>query len=325
MTAMPWTVLEVEHETRYDYAVPVSPAWHLAHLQPLVDGAQALQAFALDVDPGPDAIDTERDVFGNTRCLFSVVAPHRELRVRAVSRVALQPRFAGLQAERSPPWEAVAARLRYVARAPLEPAVEFVQPSPWVPRLEPLRSWAREVYRPGRAAADAALALMHRVHTEFRYDGAVTQVDTPLAEVFALRHGVCQDFAHVMIAAMRMLGLPARYVSGYLLTQAPADDGAGATAMVGADASHAWVQAWVPGAPGVPADGWLDLDPTNDLVPGAAHVRVAVGRDYGDVAPLRGVIHGGGAHALTVAVHTRVVDADGTPVAGDGEAEEMRR
>jgi transglutaminase-like putative cysteine protease len=151
--------------------------------------------------------------------------------------------------------------------------------------------------------ADGAVDLMHRIHTDFRYEAASTRVDTPLAEVFVRRRGVCQDFAHLMIGAMRMLGLATRYVSGYLLTAPPA----GEPALVGADASHAWVQVYVPDAEGV-RGGWLELDPTNALRPDTQHVRLAVGRDYGDVTPLRGVIRGGGRHTLEVRVDTRQVE-----------------
>ncbi len=293
--------LEVVHQTRYEYAAPVSTALHLAHLEPLADDGQALLDFALHIDPSPDELVIEDDVFGNACCRFGVVAAHRALTVRAASRVRVAARFEALDADGSPAWEAVRDRLRYVARAPFEPAVEFVQPSPFVPRLDALRDYAAPLLAPGRPLAAAAIELMHRVHADFAYEGGATAVDTPLAEAFAQRRGVCQDFAHLMAGALRMHGLPARYVSGYLLTAPPA----GQPALVGADASHAWIQVWVPGTPGVPADGWLDLDPTNDLIPAAGHVRVAVGRDFGDVTPLRGVIRGGGDHALAVSVHTR--------------------
>ena len=191
-----------------------------------------------------------------------------------------------------------------MARAPLKPAVEFALPSPYVPRLSALRDYAAPDFPAGRPLAQAALALMQRVHADFRYESQSTDIDTPLAQAFAQRRGVCQDFAHLMAGALRMLGLPARYVSGYLLTSAAE----GSAPLLGADASHAWVQLWCPGTPGVPASGpgagWLDLDPTNDLVPATGHVRVAVGRDFGDVTPLRGVIRGGGQHTLRVAVTT---------------------
>jgi transglutaminase-like putative cysteine protease len=298
---MPVT-LEILHETRYDYAAPVSLAHHLAHLRPLADAAQVVLAHAVQIDPAPAHRREGTDAFGNGCLHFMLAQPHRALVVRATSVVAVAPRFAALRPDASAPWDELVARLRYVARGPFEPAVAFAQPSPYVPRLEALQAWAQPSFPAGRPVAQAAQDLMHRLHAEFRYEARSTQVDTPLAQAFAQRSGVCQDFAHLLAGALRMLGLPARYVSGYLRTEAT--DG---VPLVGADASHAWVQVWAPGTPGVPADGWLDLDPTNDLVPGADHVRLATGRDYGDVAPLRGVIRGGGRHALTVGVTTRPV------------------
>lgn len=304
------TVLEIVHETRYDYAAPVSLAHHLAHLQPLEDAHQQVLAFDLEVDPAPAQRRDSRDAMGNAQRHFSLLLPHERLRVRASSRVRVQPRFAGLQPALSPAWDAVAESLRYVARAPFRPEVEFAMPSPHVPRLEVLRDYAAPSLPPGRPLAEAALELMHRVHADHAYCSESTEIDTPLAQVVEQRRGVCQDFAHLMAGALRMWGLPARYVSGYLLTQAPE----GGAQMLGADASHAWVQVWCPGTPGVPAEGpgagWLDLDPTNDVLPGSGHVRLAVGRDYADVTPLRGVIRGGGgSHTLSVAVRTRVAEA----------------
>jgi transglutaminase-like putative cysteine protease len=305
-------LLEVLHETRYDYAAPVSLAHHLAHLQPLDDRHQQLLAFDLSIAPAPGHVQDGIDTQGNAERHFSLAQPHHHLQVRATSRVRVAPRFADLQAEAGPAWDQVAERLRYVARAPFVPAMEFALPSPYVPRLAPLREYAAPSFSAGRPLAEAALELMQRIHADFAYVSQSTEIDTPLAEVWATRQGVCQDFSHLMAGAMRMLGLPVRYVSGYLLTHAP-DGGA---AMQGADASHAWVQVWCPGTPGVTVDlagdAWLDLDPTNGLVPGCGHVRVAVGRDFGDVTPLRGVIRGGGSHTLSVSVHTRVVDEPGT-------------
>jgi transglutaminase-like putative cysteine protease len=297
------TTLDIVHETRFAYAAPVSLAHHLAHLKPIDDAAQQLLAFGLRIAPAPGQLHDSVDTAGNAVCHFSLLAPHDTLAVRAESRVRLAPRFAALDAQASPPWEQLAERLRYEARAPFEPAVEYALPSPYVPRLEVLRAYAARSFPAGRPMADGALELMHRVHADFTYDSDSTEIDTPLDEAFAKRRGVCQDFAHLMAGALRMLGLPARYVSGYLLTRAPE----GGAAMLGADASHAWVQVWCPGTAGVGADGWLDLDPTNDVVPGTGHVRVAVGRDYGDVTPLRGVIRGGGRHTLAVGVTTKVV------------------
>ena len=303
--------LEVMHETRYSYATPVSLAHHIAHLQPLADAHQRLEHFALEVDPAPSHQRDSRDAHGNSQRHFSIVTPHEQLRVCASSRVAVSARFDGLDPEASPRWDGLAASLRYVARAPFEPAVEFALPSPYVPRLEALRDFAQPTFPAGRPLAAAALELMRRIHAEFAYVSQSTEVDTPLAQAFEQRRGVCQDFAHLLAGCLRMLGLPARYVSGYLLTRAPGE----AQDLLGADASHAWVQVWCPGTTGVPADGpgagWLDLDPTNDVVPSTGHVRVAVGRDFGDVTPLRGVIRGGGRHTLAVAVQTRLLEGAG--------------
>jgi transglutaminase-like putative cysteine protease len=310
--AMP-TRLEVSHETRYAYPQPVALAHHLAHLKPIADRWQQLEDFTLTIEPTPAQMRDSLDAWGNGQCHFSLVQPHEALVVRASSRVALQPRFVALDAEASPPWESLAARVRYVAGAPFVPAVEFALPSPFVPRLPALREAAAWAFTPGRPVAALALALMERLHAEYRYESRSTEVDTPLAQVMQQRRGVCQDFAHLLIGQLRAFGLPARYVSGYLLTHAPEGDGHSAP-LLGADASHAWVQLWCPGTPGVPSaegagdDPWLDLDPTNNCIPGSGHVRVAVGRDFGDVTPLRGVIRGGGEHSLVVAVHTRRIE-----------------
>ena len=301
--------LEVVHETHYRYSAPVSLAHHLAHLQPLSDRHQQLLAHELQTEPGGETRQAGVDTFGNPCLWLSRAQPHQQLLVRTRSRVRVSPRFGALQADASPGWQALAARLRYVARGPYDPAVEFTLPSPYVPRLEVLRNYAAPSFSRDRPVAEAAIDLMHRVHTDFEYRSASTQIDTPLHQAYAQRAGVCQDFAHLMAGTMRMLGLPVRYVSGYLLTRPPGE----ASDLLGADASHAWVQVYCPGTPGVD-DGWLDLDPTNNLIPGTGHVRLAVGRDFGDVTPLRGVIRGGGRHTLSVAVRTRVVDP-GPPLA----------
>jgi transglutaminase-like putative cysteine protease len=329
----PAVALEVVHDTRYRYASPVSLAHHLAHLQPLEDAHQQLLAFTLDVTPAGADVRAGRDSFGNAQHHISLAHPHPQLHVRAASHVRVHPRFQDLQAEAAPAWDELAASLRYVARAAYQPALQFVMPSPYVPRLPQLRAYALPYFPPGRPVAAAALALMHGMYADFVYKSHSTDIDTPLAKAFAQKRGVCQDFAHLLAGMLRMLGLPARYVSGYLLTQPPEgapghDSGAApgsagtGISMLGADASHAWVQVWCPGTPGVPQaaagpgdepgpavdpGGWLDLDPTNDLVPGTGHVRVAVGRDFGDVTPLRGVIRGGGRHGLQVGVRTRVL------------------
>jgi transglutaminase-like putative cysteine protease len=294
------TELEVVHETRYRYAAPVTQAQHMAYLKPLQDARQRLLAHELHVDPLPPRLLHDIDGYGNARTWFSLSQPHRVLSVSARSRVVVAPALLPLGAAASPRWEDVRRRLRYEAGARYDAAVEFAQPSPYVPRLAALRDYAAASFGAGTPVAVGALQVMHRIHGDFEFRSASTEVDTPLLQVFEQKSGVCQDFAHLMIAALRMLGLAARYVSGYLLTHPPP----GQEALVGADASHAWVQVWCPDTPGLPG-GWLELDPTNDQVPELSHVRLALGRDYGDVAPLRGVIRGGGRHTLQVRVDTR--------------------
>jgi len=304
MTQGAFRTLRVEHDTHYVYGAPVELAHHVAYLRPLHDERQRLSAFALTIDPPPSHRSSGTDVFGNTRQFFTATAPHRELRVHAASRVAIASRLGpAFDPASTLPWEAVRERLRYVAAARLEPACEFCVPSPFVPRLPALADYALPSFAPGRPIADAAIDLMRRVHADFRYQTAATAVDTPLAVAFERRVGVCQDFSHVLLGALRALGLAARYVSGYLLTAAAGEPGA----MAGADASHAWVGVWCPGVGG-PAGAWLDVDPTNDCLVSTRHVRLAVGRDYGDVTPLRGVIRGGGTHTLAVRVGTTVDD-----------------
>jgi transglutaminase-like putative cysteine protease len=300
--------LEVVHETHYGYAAPVTQAQHLAYLCPLHDARQALLAHELQIDPSPPQRLGDRDVYGNARALFALSLPHRELTVRACSRVALRSAAEPPDPAASPRWEDVSRRMRYEAGARYDAAVEFAQPSPYVPRLGALRDYAAASFPAGAPVAEGALDLMHRIHRDFEFRSDSTDVDTPLQRVFEQKRGVCQDFAHLMIGALRMQGLAARYVSGYLLTQPPP----GQEPLVGADASHAWVQVYCPDMPGL-ASGWLELDPTNDLVPDTGHVRLALGRDYGDVTPLRGVIRGGGRHTLQVRVDTRRVQHGAGP------------
>jgi transglutaminase-like putative cysteine protease len=292
--------LAVRHETAYRYDTPVELAHHVAHLRPREAPGQTVDDWALDIDPAPDAgtdgpLAGMRDVWGNWRHAFSHSTVHDRLRVVSRFRARLEP-LAPPDPGRSPPWERVAAALQYKADAapgarPVE-APEFSLASPHVPRAPLLAAFATQVFTPGRPLMDAALALMHLIQQQFEYLPHSTTVATQALQALALRRGVCQDFAHVMIGALRSLGLAARYVSGYMLTQ-PAP---GRPRLVGADASHAWVAVWCP------TQGWVALDPTNAMPAGQDHVTVAWGRDYGDVAPLRGVIRGGGTAQPEVAV-----------------------
>lgn len=297
--------LHVVHETTYAYTPPVKTAQHLAHLRPWDGDGQRLLRHELQVDPAPAQRSESVDAFGNTRTFFGLQGAHERLRVVADSLVATSPP-AALPGD-SLPWEDARERLRYHRSAEYDAAAEFLFPSPYVPRHEEFAAYARPSFGPGRPLYEAARDLTARVHRDFAYVSAATDASTPALEALALRKGVCQDFAHVMLGCLRSLGLPARYVSGYLLTEPPP----GQARLVGSDASHAWVSVYLPAEHG--AGRWADLDPTNDRAPGEDYVLLALGRDYADVSPMRGVIHGGGKHTLHVAVTVTPLPGDDPP------------
>lgn len=285
-------VYQIQHETRYRHSGTVSVSQHVGCLTPRRFPRQIVHASRLDVTPEPADRSDRVDYFGNVVTQVSIVKPYTELRVRAESRVTVYGRSRPVAPEESPAWESVRdAGVWQAGRAP-GPADEYRYPSPFVEPGPDLTDYARAAFTPGRPALAAAIALMHRIHDDFTFDPGATAITTPLSRVLTERRGVCQDFAHLCIGCLRSLGVPARYVSGYLLTDPPP----GSPRLLGADASHAWLSVWCP------VHGWVDLDPTNDLVPDLRHVTVAWGRDYGDVSPLRGVVLGGGEHELTVAV-----------------------
>lgn len=284
--------LRVTHETTYQYAPAVTQALHLAHLRPRNSATQHLLGHALLVEPEPWQCDVAEDVFGNARTFFSLPFTHDRLHVRAESLVQTQ---APSTAPAGPPWEAVRDRMRYRQSMAFEDATDFSFASPYIPRHEDFTAYARPSFAAGRPLMEAARDLTGRIHADFEYAAQATDASTPALESLRLRRGVCQDFAHVMVGCLRSLGLAARYVSGYLLTEPPP----GQPRLVGADASHAWVSVWVPGELG---HEWFDLDPTNDRAAGEDYVTLALGRDYSDISPLRGVIQGGERHVPHVAV-----------------------
>jgi transglutaminase-like putative cysteine protease len=286
------TVLSVSHLTEYQYSARVELGHHVAHLTPRNDDHQHVEHCELRIDPTPNELRSGIDRFGNVRSYFSIYSPHERLRVEAVSRLSVHDRNPDLDPEASSDWETVRDALKYQAGTPYLPASEFVFASTYVPRDPALARYALASFTPGRPLAAAAIDLMHRVHADFRYRPDSTEISTPLLQAFRERTGVCQDFSHVMIGCARSIGLSARYVSGYLAPVRAPDR----PRPIGAEASHAWISVFCP------VIGWLDLDATNDVIPGRNHVTVAIGRDYGDVAPLRGVIRGGGEHELSVAV-----------------------
>ncbi len=285
-------LLQVTHETRYDYDAPVEVAHHSAWLRPRDTELQQVQRWDLEIEPPPDsAVQESEDAFHNWRHGFSHSRVHERLTVtsRFLVLLAVPPE---LDDAHSPPWEEAAQSLRYRAGVTQPDTVEFVLPSHFAPHAPELAAYAQDLFSPGRPLLQAAQALMTRVFQRMQYKPHSTDVATNALQALAQGQGVCQDFAHLMIGAMRSLGLAARYVSGYLLTHPPE----GQPRLVGADASHAWVAVWCP------LHGWVALDPTNNVRVSQDHVTLAWGRDYADVAPLRGVIRGGGTAPPAVGV-----------------------
>jgi len=288
---------DVLHTTEYDYSESVAVAQHVARLRPRQLPYQRCLEHDLVVTPAPAVTSAYEDYFGNPVTFFAVQGAHRHLVIRARSTVTVS--CAELpKASDTPPWETAVNR----AELPLD-AVEVVFDSTQSRSQGGVQAYARESFQDGRPLLDAVLELTERIHAEFTFDPKATTVATPLMEVFASRRGVCQDFARLEIACLRSLGIPARYISGYLETEPPP----GAPRLLGADASHAWMTVYCPGF------GWIPVDPTNNVLPSNRHITLAWGRDYNDVSPIRGVILGGGTHSLRV--HVDVVR-----LAGDGES-----
>ena len=289
---------KIIHRTTYRYKYPVSVGNHVACLIPRVLPHRQSAQCEVFVSPAPVTRSERVDFFGNRISIFTVQEPHRELVVEARSDVAVEELPLGALSD-SMPWEDAAALLPRDRRAEGLAAYQFGFESPRIRIRDDFAAYARESFTPGRPMAEAMVDFTARMHRDFRFDTKGTNVRTPAEEVFKKRRGVCQDFAHVQIACLRSLGLAARYVSGYLRTYPPP----GKPRLIGADASHAWVSAYCPGI------GWLDVDPTNNVVPTDGHVTLAWGRDYGDVSPLRGLVLGGGAHKLRVSVDMEPVSA----------------
>lgn len=287
----------IQHVTRYIYADPVSLCHNIAHLKPRSQPGQKFLSGQVRVDPFPAVSREHKDFFGNRVSYFSVQQSHSTLEVGAVSEVEVNPPelpdFAA-----SPAWEVVLEQLRERRDAATRESRIFTLPSASVPLVPEATEYALVSFTPGRPVLEATADLMGRIFRDFEYDPHFTTVATPLAEVLEHRKGVCQDFAHLGLASLRGLGLASRYVGGYLETLPPP----GQPKLQGADASHAWFSLFVPGS------GWADFDPTNDQVPREQHITVAVGRDFQDVTPLRGVFYGGGEHELEVAVDVNRVD-----------------
>jgi transglutaminase-like putative cysteine protease len=293
--SVPWRY-RVRHVTRYDYDGEVAHSHQMLRLMPRFMPHQTTLHHEVRISPEPAYSVEGEDALGNPITRLQIDRPHDSLVVDARMDVEVRARPPRPAAE-SLPWEAVAESLRYAAH-PLDPLDLEVRryrgESPYVRVKQDFNAFAQECFEPGRPVLETAEALMNLIYNQFTYAPGETEISTPLMEVLRNRRGVCQDYAHVMIACLRSRGLAARYVSGYLRTLPR--DGEPEEELVGADASHAWV------AVHAPPYGWVALDPTNNLRVGRDHVTLAWGRDFGDVSPLRGVILGVGEHTLTVNV-----------------------
>ena len=279
----------VTHRTEYKYRSSVSLAQHLLHLRPRVTARQQVHAFQLAIEPPIGVAHAHADYYGNHVDVVAIDLPHQSFVATSTAKLEVTaPTWPG--ADTTPPWEEARDA------APLELAdgqpIEFLFDSERVAQSSTFREYALESFSPKRPFLAALQDLTQRIYREFKFDAKATDVRTPIEEAFQKKRGVCQDFAHIGIACLRSIGLPARYVSGYLETTPPP----GKPRLAGADASHAWLAAWCPGL------GWVDTDPTNNLFPGERHLTIGWGRDYGDVSPIRGVAVGGGEHELKVAV-----------------------
>ncbi len=290
-------IYDIRHKTTFTYEEVVSVSHHVLHLAPRRHARQRALETAMHIDPAP-AVDSEgRDYFGNSVYYLTVQEPHERLVVDARSRVEVSPMPASLDLAASTAWEAVGEMLGGVSDETLLNAYQFAFDSPYSVANDEVHDYALQSFVPGRPILEAAMDLTTRIYEEFEYRGGVSDVSTPVRDVFQMRKGVCQDFAHLELACLRSVGLAARYVSGYLLTHPPE----GKEKLVGSDASHAWISVWSP------SDGWVDFDPTNNQIPNVEHITVGWGRDYGDVSPINGFIVGGGAHQVAVAVDVNPV------------------
>jgi transglutaminase-like putative cysteine protease len=268
------------------------------HLHPRSRKNQTVLEFSLDVSPTPDSLLSREDYFGNEVTFFSIAEPHRELVITSRCLADLEPSVPPAL-ELSPAWEKVRDEVEKRDTPETFEAGQFVYESPSIKVGAPFAQYAASSFVAGRPLLSAAEDLSRRIYTEFRYDKRATTIGTPVDEVLDSRRGVCKDFAHLMIACLRSLRLPARYISGYLRTGAD---------FAGEEASHAWVSVWDP------VFGWQDFDPTNNVMPSGGHFTVGWGRDYSDVSPVKGVALGGGEQVISVSVD---LSPEAAPQAGD--------
>jgi len=283
----------IHHTTVYTYLEPVSLCHNVLRLAPRNTGRQVCESVSVKIHPEPDNLREYEDFFGNKVIYFSIEKAHAQLTVNVHSEIEKKAADDGGAYFREDGEEAGEIS-------------QFIFGTPMTAWSEEIEAYARVSFQPGRPLLEAAGDLMHRIYTDFDFTPGFTTVSTPMAVVMQERKGVCQDFAHLAIACIRSVGLPARYVSGYIETISPP----GVEKLVGVDASHAWFSVYIPQA------GWVDFDPTNNVLPGDQHITIGWGRDYADIAPMKGIIVSSGSHGLAVSVDVRRVEGPrykGTP------------
>jgi len=288
-------IYDIAHRTIYKYDAPVASARCAMRLIPRNDRGQTVLSHRIELSPSAEILNERTDFHGNRVCEARILKPHTKLQIALAARVAVE-RAPPPAPALTPAWEIVRnAAYASDSLAASSPA-HYIYASRFAPLFDAATHYARESFSPGRPILEGALELTQRIHADFAYDPDATHIATPIAQAFERRRGVCQDFAHIMIAALRGLGLAASYVSGYLRTFAAP----GQARLEGADSTHAWVSVWCG-----PEFGFFDLDPTNALVVGNDHIAIAIGRDYADVSPIDGVIIGAGDQDLDVSVDVK--------------------
>src|SRR5260370_12068702 len=290
-------IYRITHSNTYSYSEPVTLCHNVVHLAARDTPRQRCRNHQLVIQPVPGVASARTDYFGNPVASFAVQEPHQKLELTAINLVEIQTQETAVP-KTTPPWEQVRDLLACPDSPDARDACQFLFDSLYVKRHVEPRDYAQPSFSPVRPLLEAILDLTGRMHADFRYDKTATTTSTPVLEALHHRHGVCQAFAHLAIGCLRSLGLAARYVSGYLVTMPPP----GKPRLVGADASHAWLAVFCPGS------GWIDIDPTNNMIPAGQHIVLAWGRDYDDVSPIKGVILGGGTQEVTVAVDVAPVE-----------------
>jgi transglutaminase-like putative cysteine protease len=284
-------IFEVSHRTHYRYATPVAQSQHLVHMTPRTVANQTTFRHNLMVEPAPAMRHEGVDSFGNPFAVLEVEVPHKELVLLARSAIETRAPSA-VDLAKTTPWDRLDDRFGRQPNGLDLDVIQYRCSTRITGASQGIADYARASFGQGRAVLDGAMDLTQRIYADFRFDPGATDVSTPVEQVFAQRRGVCQDFAHLALAGLRALRVPARYVSGYILTHPPP----GQPKLSGADASHAWISVWSP------ETGWRDFDPTNGIAVGEEHITIALGRDYNDVSPISGVLIGGGEHIVTVGV-----------------------